>query len=139
MQKLRGKFKKRKTYRSSTEEKLAKIIAELGIKCGYETYPVQYSVEETRTYRPDFIFKKKKGGYLLLEVKGWFKSKDRTKYEYVLKSNPKIDLRFLFEKDNYLYTGSKKRYSDWAKKLKVPYCIGLELPQEWLKEIDFNG
>jgi hypothetical protein len=68
-----------------------------------------------------------------VELKGRFTSADRTKTLLVLKHNPDIDLRFLFQANNTLTKTSKTRYSDWCDKHNIPWAVGERIPDEWFR------
>jgi hypothetical protein len=59
--------------------------------------------------------------------------------EDFLRGHPEIDLRFLFMRDNWLTGKHKHKYSDWAKKLGVPYAIGTTVPEEWVQKLPGDG
>jgi len=65
-------------------------------------------------YLVDFTIYGDSGDIIFIETKGRLTSKDRTKYVNIKNSNPDIDLRFLFQSDNWLTKTKTKRYSQWA-------------------------
>ena len=81
---------------------------------------------ETRIYTPDFFLP----SGVVVEAKGNFTPKMRTKIKAVIKSNPSKDLRIVFMQDNFLTTNRKKRYSGWCKQQGIKYAIG-SIPEEW--------
>lgn len=89
-----------------------------------------------RHYSPDFtIFprgKLVKTYFWILEAKGKFTSKDRTKMLAVVKDNPTVVFRMMFMRDNRLNKNSEVYYSDWCKKHDIEYVVGLSIPREWL-------
>lgn len=123
----------------------------------YETFLIPYTIPETKAnYKPDYLVLKKNKkdltnpeNYIMLEVKGRLTLADRKKMKLVKKSNPELDIRFVFQSDNYLTSLTprqkklkkekipfkKDRYSDWAEKLGFKWCIGPEIPKEWIKEM----
>ena len=131
--------KKIERGRSGLEEKLMLDLEQRQIPYEYETLKIPY-VKETcpccntiikkGIYTPDFIIKD-----LIIEVKGRFVSTDRTKHLQIKKSNPDIQIRFLFQVDNKI--GKKSRYSDWAIKHGYTYAIiqdvkNPQIPEEWI-------
>lgn len=71
---------------------------------------------------------------MYIETKGYFRPEDRKKLLSVVKNNPNIDLRILFQQDNYLTKAKTSRYSDWAEKKGFKWAVG-SIPDEWLEEI----
>jgi len=100
-----------------------------GAKCAYETEKLPYTLH--KRYIPDFVIEKPNGKKIYIEAKGYFRPADRTKILAVVRDN-NIDLRLLFQQDNFLRKGSKTRYSDWARKHGIPFSVG-EIPSNWLK------
>lgn len=130
---MKPKYKKK---RSGLEEKFAEVLRSQNIHYDYEGLSIKYKVSKVKFYKPDFILSYKyKDKEMLIETKGWFTSVDRQKLIYVLESNPGIDLRLVFEKDNKLNRKSNTRYSDWAKKHGIKYHVGIGIPDEWLNEL----
>lgn len=125
-----------KKKRSGLEDKFAEYLRSQNIHYDYESVSVKYKISKTKIYKPDFPLQcKYKDKVILIETKGWFDAKDRQKILYVLESNPGIDLRLVFERDNKLNKKSNTRYSDWAKKNGIKYHVGIGLPEEWIKEL----
>lgn len=71
---------------------------------------------------------------MLIETKGYLKPSDRRKLKSVLESNPTLDIRIIFQQDNYLTKSKKTRYSDWATKNGFKFSIQ-SFPKEWEKEL----
>ena len=114
---------------------MADFLDSLKIGYGYEDEIVAYTMQLSRKYRPDFNLMKKDQTIMHVEIKGWFRSQDRTKYLAVKASNPTLDLRFVFERDNPLYPGSKTKYSDWATTHGFKFHVGEGIPEHWIKEL----
>ena len=91
-------------------------------ECGSEDI-VQYANYLTDFRLPNGIY---------LEVKGFFKSSDRTKMESVIFEHPELDIRMVFQRDNWVTKLKKQKYSDWCKKRSIKYCVGA-VPTEWMK------
>ena len=118
-------------YRSGFERRFASYLVSQGICFDYERDKIPYIVPpKERKYLVDFTT-----CGIYIETKGRLTSADRKKYLQVKESNPDIDLRFVFQKDNRIYKGSKTYYSDWAEKNGFKYHVGCSLPDEWLEEI----
>lgn len=114
--------------RSGFEGVIQKLLQESGIKFGYETRKIPYTL--SLNYVPDFIAP----SGALIETKGYFKPEDRRKMLAVKRSNPKLDIRLWFQRDNWLNKNKKSKYSDWAVKHGFPYHVGDTLPEEWLND-----
>lgn len=132
-------------YRSGLEKDMAEFLGRRTIKFDYETGPVPYlskirsgqcilcgskQVAKRRTYLPDF-----RVGSIILETKGKLTSAERTKFIDIKQSNPELDLRLVFQRDNRIRKGSDIYYSDWAKSHGFKWCIGTKLPPKWVKEL----
>jgi len=116
-------------YRSNLEQKIAGLLKKKKLYFKYEEDKFGYILE--RNYITDFTVYVDKCRTFFIEVKGRLTQTDRAKYLAVKKCNPEIDLRFVFGYNNYLYKGSKTRYSDWCDKNGFKWCV-LAIPEEWL-------
>ena len=88
----------------------------------YESETLSYVIPAREAkHIPDFVAKGKKKVYF--EAKGYFSSQDRTKLLRVKAAHPKVDLRIIFQADNWLTKKKKSRYSDWARKHGFRFCI----------------
>ena len=85
------KKKKKKTFRSKLEESVAKILDQVGATYEYETHKVAYTIQHN--YNPDFVLV----NGVMLETKGYWDSEDRRKIKAVMRDNPDIDLRMVFQ------------------------------------------
>jgi hypothetical protein len=91
-------------------------------KCGSD------GVGQSCTYTPDFVL----SSGIWIEAKGYLDGPDRTKFKHISKQFPKLDIRFVFQRDNVIKgTKNKTRYSEWASKLGFKWCIG-KIPKDWL-------
>jgi len=124
-------------FRSPLEEELyAKFTRFRSIVVGYEDEVLYYNVPIK--YLPDFTLKSKDGKRVIyVEAKGWFKPRDRTKMLRVKETNPDLDIRFIFQKDNRIAKGSNTYYSDWCEKHGFKYAVGVEdeVISKWIKEL----
>lgn len=119
-------------YRSKYEKRFAKNCER---PFTYESLDIVYQ-PKPRTYKPDFIFQKKDGGTMAIELKGVLTVQDRTKLKCVIEQHPELDLRIIFQRaENKIRKGSNTSYSDWAEKEGIPWAEGDILPTAWLKEI----
>lgn len=99
---------------------------EAGMGFEYESVRLAY-VGKVRHYKPDFNL----ANGIILEVKGRFTGADRAKHLAVREAHPELDIRFVFQRDNPIVTGSKTKYSDWCEKNGFLYCFN-NIPEEWL-------
>lgn len=96
---------------------------------------VSYRVERDAKYLPDFVV----GKGIILEVKGYLTSADRSKYLRIQRCNVFLDLRFVFDRPtNTLNKKSKTTYAQWADSHGFPWydkhTIG-----KLLEELQPNG
>lgn len=117
-------------YRSKFEKGIADQITKAKIPYEYEGTRLPYSILHWYTTDFELYGKDKK---FFIETKGRFTSKDRTKMLAVKAAFPNDDFRMVFMRDNYLYKGSKTKYSDWCKKNGFKYAVG-HVPKSWIKE-----
>lgn len=118
-------------YRSKSEERVAGHLNELGVAYDYEPKDgkLTYQIERSALYLPDFVLK---DTGIILEVKGYMDSADRSKYRRIKKSNPQADIRFVFDRPhNTLSPTSKTTYAQWAEKNGFPWCDKI-IPPNWL-------
>lgn len=127
--KKRTKTRAKRTgkYRSSFEERTAKLFDKEGIPFTYEKDSITFTQE--RKYLPDF-----KIGNFYIEVKGYFRSSDRGKHLLIRKQNPSVDIRFLFMNAHVrLSKASRTTYAEWAERYGFKWAHR-DLPDEWIKE-----
>ena len=120
--------KKKPKFRSGFEES---VYDNRAGKLDYEPdSPVVRYVVPSR-YIPDF----KLPNGILLECKGYFDSRARSKMLRVRKDNPNLDIRFVFQRANNRLTKSKNSltYWQWAERHGFPWAEG-RIPDEWWKE-----
>jgi hypothetical protein len=114
-------------FRSGLEEKVAALLKSLKVPYEYENCKLAYVLQ--CNYIPDFLLP----NGIFLEVKGRLTSEDRRKMLAVKKSNPDLDIRFVFQAPfNKLYKGSKTTYAKWAEKHGFPWTSYTTIPIEWL-------
>ena len=117
-------------YRSGLEKNIAEFLKTKQKKVRYEKLKIEWEDLRYRTYTPDFTL----DNGIIIEVKGWFKAKDRNKHRLIKEQYPELDIRFIFgNENNFLYKGSKTRYSDWCKKHGFKYANRI-IPKKWLTE-----
>ena len=78
-------------FRSGLEEKVADLLVELGVSYNYECVSYPYTIKHL--YTPDFVL----DNGVILEIKGYWDPPSRRKIRQVIKDNPKIDLRMVFQ------------------------------------------
>ena len=117
-------------YRSGLEERVAKELREAGVDFGYECLKIDYRVEETRRYTPDFLLP----NGIIVETKGRFVASDRKKHLLIKRQDPFLDIRFVFQNSrSKINKGSNTSYADWCDKHGFLYA-DKHIPQEWLDE-----
>lgn len=110
------RFKKERGKRSGFELEVEAVLQKKYKRVAYEQEYLEYVVpEKVQRYLPDFIISKGRKT-IYFESKGRFTAADRKKLLLVKESHPKLDLRLLFQADNWLTKKHKSRYSDWARK-----------------------
>ena len=130
-------------FRSKFEERIARDLGE-----GNYTYECSTLLYNKRTNRA-LVCQDCGSGHVLvkakyltdfrlpngiyIEAKGWLKPSDRTKMVSVIKCNPELDIRMLFQKDGWCTKQKKQKYSDWANKNKIKWAIG-KVPISWVRE-----
>ena len=89
----------------------------------YESDRFPYIVE--RKYVPDFV-----NGNAWIEVKGYFRAGDVSKYKAIRKSNPDVRLIFVFSNPNKkVRKGAKLSMGEWAVKNDWEYTTLNELEE----------
>lgn len=118
-------MKSKRKYRSGYEERVAKANPDA------EHEPSEPIVRYilTKRYIPDFVLP----NGVIVEAKGYFEPKDRTKMIAVKKQNPDLDLRILFQDANKRLTKShnSKMYWQWAEQHGFPWDEGTAIPKDW--------
>lgn len=132
-------------YRSGLEAKIAEQLTKAEIEFEFETTKLEYwlkrpkakcsacgntkDIWESHTYTPDFVLTDLG---IIIETKGRFLSKDRTKMKAIQRDHPELDIRMLFSANGKLTKGKDARYSDWCDKNDY-VCAFKSIPEEWLK------
>lgn len=116
-------------YRSGLEETISTQLKTLKVPVLYETEKIKYTINEVRTYTPDF----KLPNGIIIESKGRFVQADRKKHILIKQQYPTLEIRFVFSNSKAKITkGSKTTYGDWCTKNGFVYADKL-IPKEWLK------
>ena len=122
-------------YRSGLESKVSAQLSEAGVDFEYETFKIEYQVNETRKYTPDFRLP----NGIIVETKGRFVAADRKKHLLVQQQHPDLDIRFVFSNSKAkLNKGAKSTYADWCQKHGFLFA-DKTIPEEWLNETVEQG
>ena len=128
--------------RSGYEGIIEKYLLQNNVLFDYEPWSIQYflkakgacadcggeSIWKSGWYTPDFVLQ----NGIVLEAKGFFKSKDRTKMLAVKDSWPNLDIRFMFMRDNFISKKKLLTYTQWAEAYGFQYHVGTRIPDKWL-------
>ena len=121
------KKKKKRTFRSKLEESVAALLDQVGALYEYETHKVAYTI--MHHYNPDFILP----SGIMLEAKGYWDPEDRRKILAVVRDNPDIDLRMVFQAPfNKISKKSKTTYAQWCEKHDIKWAAVHAIPIDWL-------
>ena len=116
-------------FRSGLEERNAKYLTKKRVKFEYETLKIKWQDLRFKTYTPDFILPN--GVYL--ETKGYWDADDRRKILAVIRDNPDIDLRMVFQAPfNKISKKSKTTYAQWCEKHNIKWAAVHAIPIDWL-------
>lgn len=118
--------------RNKFEKKIHDSLKKSKAEFEYERYKLPYTLN--KQYTPDFtvVFGLKRQA-MHIETKGYFDTAAQTKMKAVKKTNPDIDIRFVFmDASKPIRKGSKTNYGQWADKYGFPWAEG-SIPKEWLK------
>lgn len=115
-------------YRSKLEAALAvAIFKHTNTTPQYETERFEYT--KNHRYTPDFILP----NGIIIEVKGWFRSEDRSKHLAIKKQRPDLDIRFVFQNaSKTLNKTSHTTYAAWCDKHGFPWAEKV-IPTNWFK------
>ena len=137
--KYKGKVTKRNgtTFRSGFEARFDKFLSKRKLPSEYETMSIPYVIRGL--HKTDWVFYKHDGSLMFIQLKGVLDKDARDVILGVVHENEGIDYRIVFQRDNKVYKGGKMRYTDWAKKYKIPSFVVTNdcamLPESWIKEI----
>lgn len=130
-------------YRSNLERRVINNLRNRKIDYQYEPYALKYTMEvkpaycancgnnvvlKQRSYTPDVVL----GNGIVIEIKGKFTGEMRTKMLAVRASNPELDIRMLFQSDNWLTRKKSMRYTDWCERHGFIYHVGETVPSSWI-------
>jgi hypothetical protein len=114
-------MKKKPRYKSKFEKSVAELFQRKKIKAEYEPDKFNYTLD--LKYTPDW-----KVGKTYIETKGNFNYVERRKVLGVLKSNPGIDLRMMFMRNNKISRKSGMTYGLWCDKYGIKWSVYPEVP-----------
>ena len=115
-------------FRSMFEEKIWDAAGR-SAKLDYEPYFIPYIMRGS--YLPDFIILK---NGIIIEAKGYLDTASCKKMLAVKRSNPDLDIRFVFmDANGKRNKKAKLRNWEWAEKHNFPWAEGT-IPEAWLKE-----
>lgn len=111
-----------KGFRSKFELDVYKWFNEYNLDVIYEPCKIQYTVpEKQHSYTPDF--QPKSIGTVFFEAKGYFSQADRKKMLYVIKSNPQVTFKIIFQNSQMkISKRSNTTYADWCDKNNIEWC-----------------
>lgn len=106
--------------------------------CRYEPFKLQYTWESE--YVPDFVPNCDQN--ILIEAKGRFRTtQEARKYQAVQKSNPDVEIVFVFMNPKVPMPGARKRkngtkisHGEWAELNNFRWFTLGTLPEEWRKK-----
>ena len=117
-------------FRGTLEHGIAEDLKSKKVKFEYETVRIKWTHLTQRTYKPDFIL----SNGIIIEAKGFFQARERTRALAIKEQHPSLDIRFVFgNSKNKLYTGSKTTYAEWCNNNGFKYS-DITIPEEWIKE-----
>lgn len=121
-------------YRSGLERKMQQELESYNLVHNFEGRVFEYTIPETKhKYTPDFPV----SPHIVIETKGRWVVEDRMKMLYLIEQYPDISFRMVFQKASQkIKKGSKTSYGDWCDKHNIMWCEGVQLPKEWLEDIN---
>ena len=119
--------KKKTTFKSKLEVSVAELLDQLGVSWEYETHKVAYTIQHH--YTPDFLLP----SGICLEAKGYWDAEDRRKILAVIRDNPDLDVRMVFQAPfNKISKKSKTTYAQWCEKHDIKWAAVHAIPIDWL-------
>ena len=121
-------MKKKKTFKSKLEVSVAELLDAVGCKYVYEGEQVPYTIQHH--YNPDFVLL----NGVMLETKGYWDAEDRRKIKAVIRDNPHLDIRMVFQAPfNKISKKSKTTYAQWCEKHNIKWAAAHAIPIDWLR------
>lgn len=110
------------------EERIKAELEVQGVSFSFEPFFVPYQKE--CHYLPDIVLP----NGIIVEVKGWFKSADRTKHKLIREQHPELDIRFVFRNaNNRIGKKSNTTYGKWCRMFGFQYAVN-HIPLGWFDE-----
>lgn len=106
------------------QDKYSFYVPEVGRVCGACGAK---SVLRKSTYMPDF----KIGTKVYIEAKGKLTAGNRKRLIAFKKAHPEVRIYIMFQRDNWLTSKRRAKYSDWARSEGFECAVGIEVPKEW--------
>lgn len=120
-------------YKSDFENVTARKISSTDGAVRYEPIKILY-IDNPASYIPDFVLK----NGIVIEAKGYFDPKARTKMLRVKEQYPELDIRFLFQNAQVkLSKSSKTTYGQWATTHGFKWAHA-HIPDDWFNEPPAN-
>jgi hypothetical protein len=129
-------MKRYKKVRSGFEAKIVSMLKATNKVFEYESMKIKYMPPpaKMKTYTPDIILP----NGIIIELKGYFKSTDRSKHLRVRDQNPDLDIRFVFQRSkNTLGGKSSTTYGEWCDSHGFLWSEGI-IPESWFSEAHVN-
>jgi len=119
-------------FRSNFEKTVYDTVQSEGFGIQFEPFKLDYTLQGR--YLPDFVL----DNGVIIEAKGYFDARARSKMIAVKKAHPNLDIRFVFMNANTkVRKGSDATYADWCKRYGFLYAEGT-IPVKWMKEKHTN-
>lgn len=124
---LRSRGKRAGAYRSKMEARIVPPLLERGAQ--YEPISLDYPAG-VKKYTPDLVLP----NGIVVEIKGWFRSSDRTKLLAVKKEHPHLELRLVLASPNQKL--SKNSYTTQAMWCNAHGFVWAknDVPESWMNE-----
>ena len=120
-------MKKKTTFKSKLEVSVAELLDQIEVSWEYESYKVAYTIQHH--YTPDFVLP----NGICLETKGYWDAEDRRKILAVIRDNPDLDVRMVFQAPfNKISKKSKTTYAQWCEKHNIKWAAVHAIPIDWL-------
>lgn len=117
--------------RNKFEQKIVDQCTKQGVQFGYEISRIHYVME--KLYIPDITIIRGPNKFRYIEIKGYFDQAAQAKMKAMKKSNPGIDIRFVFtDSSKPIRKGSEMTYADWCDKWGFKHAE-IEIPEKWFK------
>lgn len=121
-------MKKIKT-RSKFEEIVIEDLQLRTTKFSYEPFRIKYN-HNPSNYTPDIVL----DNGIIIEIKGYFRAKDRVLHKLIRDQYPELDVRFVFQRaTNRIHKKSHTTYADWCDTHGFIWAEKF-IPVNWLRK-----